>query len=99
MFNILKVTSFLHSFASPSAPAPHSHPDLAHLLATNPNQQPTPLPTIDKQDSKKTESKAKDSKKKDDDDSYNGGGGFLEPIIEDLQGFLQGRRGQAVLSL
>lgn len=36
----------------------------------------------------------KESKKKDkkDDDDNNNNGGFLEPIIEDLQGFLKGKR-------
>ena len=36
----------------------------------------------------------KESKKKDkkDDDDNNNHGGFLEPIIEDLQGFLKGKK-------
>lgn len=34
----------------------------------------------------------KDSKKNDRDDNDNEGGGMLEPLIEDLQGLLRGRR-------
>lgn len=51
---------------------------------------------------RKAEGKKKDVKKnKDDDDNDNENGGFLEPILEDLQGFLQGKRrvAPAVLSL
>lgn len=32
---------------------------------------------------------------KNDDNNDNNGGGFLEPIIEDLQGFLRGTRSPA----
>lgn len=38
------------------------------------------------------QSKGKNNKKDDDNNNDNNNGGFLQPIIEDLQGFLKGRR-------
>lgn len=50
---------------------------------------------------KRAEIKKKERKDRDEDDNDNENGGFLEPILEDLQGFLQGKRrlAPAILSI
>jgi hypothetical protein len=48
---------------------------------------------------KRGEPKDSKNKGKRDDDDNNNGGGFLEPIIEDLQGLLNGRRNPAPIPI
>ena len=89
MFHLINLTNLIHSV-----------PSLAQHHARTPLDTHAPLfhsPKRDKHNSpasKSREKRGKESKGKQDknDDNDNSNGGFLEPIIEDLQGFIKGRR-------
>lgn len=91
MFNLFKVTTFLNNV--PTFTTDHRvriAPQDANPLFLSPNKNRKPSPyKPEEKESKQTKGKGN---KKDNDDNDNNNGGFLEPIIEDLQGFLKGRR-------
>ena len=110
MFNIGRLTQYfntVHSFApKPNQLYPpvllNEQPE--HLFARNSDSDSANASEKERARAaeRKAESKKKDERKnRDDDDNDNENGGFLEPILEDLQGFLQGKRrvAPAVLSL
>lgn len=89
MFHLINLTNLIHSV-----------PSLAHHHTRTPIDYHAPLfhsPKKDRLNSptgKSKEKRGRESKDKKDknDDNDNNNGGFLEPIIEDLQGFIKGRR-------
>jgi hypothetical protein len=51
----------------------------------------------DKKEKKEGNRSNKGGNRRNGNDNNNGGGGFLEPIIEDIQGFIKGRRAPVVM--
>ncbi len=92
MFNLFKVTNLLTSV--PSFTTDHNlrlaPQDGQQPLAYSPKRDRKVSPNPNgEQTGKQTKGKGN---KRDNDDNDNNNGGFLEPIIEDIQGFLKGRR-------
>jgi hypothetical protein len=95
MFNLFKVTTFLHSVPSFASDhnlrlAPQQEQSAQQSLSYSPKKDRRASPTSKGQE-RQSKGKGKGNNK-DNDDNDNNNGGFLEPIIEDLQGFLKGRR-------
>ena len=92
MFNISRMTSFLHSFQfCTSAESRTDNIEVPLIFVDNGDNQQTPA--------KEEKSifggqwlRRKSSKKNDKDDNDNESGGMLEPLIEDLQGLFRGKR-------
>ena len=110
MFNISRLTQYfntLHSFAPKTNQLYppvllNEQPEVFFARNSEDNQASTSEKERGRVAERKAENKKKDVKKnKEDDDNDNENGGFLQPILEDLQGFLQGKRrlAPAVLSL
>lgn len=103
MFNLFKVTTFLQSVPSTFNPRPEGQVPSDHFA------DPTTDFNIynikesknrgDNQDKteKKGDNSKKDGKNRNGNDNNNGGGGMLQPIIEDLQGFIKGTRRPVVI--
>jgi hypothetical protein len=96
MFNLYKVTTFLQSV--PSFANDHNMRLAAQdgssqgPLSYSPKKAGKSSPTSKGQERIERKSKGKGKNGKNDDNDNDDNGGFLEPIIEDLQGFLKGRR-------
>lgn len=95
MFSIYKVTNILQTVPNLASPTREQTSKLPGPSFFKSGDKETPQDKREAGGKNQDEKNKKDrdnKNNKNDNDNNNGGGGFLEPIIEDLQGFLKGRR-------
>jgi hypothetical protein len=104
MFNLFKVTSFLQSVPSTFNPRAEGQVASDHFADAptdfniyNIKETKKGGANQDKKEKKGDNSSKKEDKHRNGNDNNNGGGGMLQPIIEDLQGFIRGTRRPVVM--
>jgi hypothetical protein len=84
MLNLTNINHLIHNFTTLSR--------FAERPTTSAAEPRSSQPPLSGQAPNQPSQSAKKKRDNQDNENNNGGGGFLEPIIEDLQGFLRGHR-------